>query len=77
MGEKGFENLTEAGIVESDEAIDEDDLVNIGNEINDVDKNSNEEASERVAFTAKVIRVGLELGHFFFLQNDPNVERDL
>ena len=61
----------------ADEKLDVD-LVNLANETNDRNNDSDEEKSEPVAFTAKVIRVEFELGRKLdnhFLQNDPNVER--
>lgn len=84
IGGEGFEDLAEADIEEimADEELDEDDLVNMIHETNkrDEDNDSDEEQSEPVAFTARVISVGLELGRKLgnhFLQYDTNVERAL
>ncbi|KAG7196833.1 hypothetical protein KM043_017594 [Ampulex compressa] len=82
IGGEGFEDFAEADIVElmEDKELDEDDLVDMVNETNDRGSDPDEEESEPVAFTAKVIREGLELGRKLgnhFLQNDPNVERAL
>nr|XP_012151876.1 PREDICTED: tigger transposable element-derived protein 1-like [Megachile rotundata] len=82
IGGEGFEDFAEADIVElmEDKELDEDDLVDMVNETNDRGSDPDEAESEPVAFTAKVIREGLELGRKLgnhFLQNDPNVERAL
>ena len=59
------------------EELDENDLVNTANEANSRENDPNEWESETVAFTAKVIRKGLEFGLKLgnhFLQNDLNIE---
>ncbi|XP_066251421.1 tigger transposable element-derived protein 1-like [Euwallacea similis] len=84
IGGEGFENLAEADIEEimADEELNEDELVNMIHETNKHDEkyDSDEEQSEPVAFTARVISVGLEMGKKLsnhFLQYDTNVERAL
>lgn len=84
IGGEGFEDLSEADIEEiiADEELNEDDLINMIHETNkhDEDNDSDEEQSEPVEFTARIISVGLELGRKLrnhFLQYDTNVDRAL
>lgn len=82
IGGEGFEDFVEADVVElmADKELDENDLVDMVNGTNTRDSDPDEEESDPVAFTAKVIREGLGLGRKLgnhFVQNDPNVERAL
>ncbi|GIY90082.1 hypothetical protein CDAR_231661 [Caerostris darwini] len=69
MGGEGFEDFAEADIVEltPDKELDEHDLIDMVNETTDRSRDP-----KLVAFTAKIIREGLEFGRKMnnhFLQN--------
>ncbi|GIY52067.1 uncharacterized protein CDAR_611611 [Caerostris darwini] len=82
MAGEGLEDFAEAHNAKlmADNELDENDLVGRVNETNNRDRDLDEEESESVGFTAKVIGEGLEsrrkLGNYF-LPNNPNGERAL
>ncbi|GFT13151.1 tigger transposable element-derived protein 1 [Nephila pilipes] len=84
LGGEGFEDLSEADIIEimADKEICEDDLIDMVN-ITSENESDNETVADGYAhnpFTAKVVREGLEQGRKlvnYFQQNDPHLDRAL
>ncbi|GFQ75468.1 tigger transposable element-derived protein 1 [Trichonephila clavata] len=84
LGGEGFEDLSEADIIEimADKEICEDELIDMVN-ITSENESDNETVADGYAhnpFTAKVVREGLELGRKlvnYFQQNDPHLDRAL
>ncbi|GIY36470.1 hypothetical protein CEXT_653991 [Caerostris extrusa] len=64
MGRGDFKDFAEADIVElmADKELDEDDLIGMVNKTNDRGRGPVKVEPKPVAFTAKVIREGLEFG---------------
>ncbi|XP_067133889.1 tigger transposable element-derived protein 1-like [Centruroides vittatus] len=77
---ESLDDFTEEDIAElvADKELSKDDLINMVDETSDCDNDPDEEEFESVAFTAKVVHEGLELGSKLgnhSVQNDSNVER--